>query len=126
MKGRNSMEDIKHIFTEWSNIVALLFGIVGQLLSEEQVTKRFVLNLVWSSILVGVYLMPVLMEYMHIDPTSNLAKSMYALSPMISLQLVALLVAVLPKVLRTRVLHMFGVTDKEMKNYDSCTTDKKN
>ena len=104
----------KQIFLDNQNIVATLFGILGQYINEDNKNRRFMFNLIWSSFLVAIYLMPVILEYLHIDAKSNLAIGIYAMSPMVSIQVTAILAQTLPTVAKARFLKAAGISEKEI------------
>ena len=110
---------LKQVFVDNQNIVATLFGIIGQYINEENKNRRFMFNLIWSSFLVAVYLMPIILEKLHIDPKSNLAIGLFAMSPMVSIQITAILAQVLPSVAKARFLKAVGISEKEVKDVES-------
>jgi len=99
------------IFWDTQTTTALIFGMLLQLLMGGKIGVRLVLTVIIATLFVGWYLTPAAIELANIDPQSKIATAMIAMSTLISVEIIAFLIAVLPKAISNRVKSFLGVKD---------------
>lgn len=96
-------------YSEWQAMVAVILGMILQFaLGDRRGTKiAFIIGL--SSVFVALFIVPAIIEIMGLNPTGKVAIALYALSAILSVELIATLIKLLPEALRIRTKRFLGV-----------------
>ena len=105
-------------YHEFQSLFAVIFGMVVQFVFGDSKTWRMFFLIVVSSIFIAVYMMPSVIDMMSIKTDGNFAITMYALSSLMSMEILAILISVLPRAIKGKVSKFLGVPDGKL-------TDKK-
>jgi len=90
---------------------AVIFGMCVQFFIGKSKTAKVALTIVVSSLFVALYIVPVIVEIVGVPDTSKIAISLYALSSLISVELLAVLITLLPGAIRRKTLDTLGIKD---------------
>lgn len=101
------MRDIIHSVSEAIHesqiMFAVIFGMFIQFFFGGNKTVKVASTIVVSSVFVAMYIVSPLIEIMGISDESRVAIGLYALSSLISMEMLAILLTVMPEVFRSRL-----------------------
>lgn len=103
------------IFNEIQMIVAVLFGMAMQFFLGENKTAKVALGVIASSVFVAMYVVAPAIEFFGLEGDSKLAIALYAMSSLISMEIIAILILIMPKIFRQKVFKWLGVKDDGLK-----------
>lgn len=104
-------EALFRVASEVQITIAVIFGMLLQFFLGNKKTARFAVMVIGSSVFVSLYFIPPLVAMLHITPDSPLVNTLYALSSLLSIEFMSIVVAILPRVMRKKVLKFLGVED---------------
>lgn len=102
-------------FSEAQGILAVMAGMFMQFMFSEKRGLAIIITISISAIFVAIFIIPAVLEIFNIDPTSKVANSLYALSAILSVEIIAIITRVLPAALRKKVFSFLGVKDDSSK-----------
>lgn len=108
---------IVQFYTEFQTTFAVIFGMCLQFLAGEKRTWRIATLVIASALYVALYIMPIIIELLNmipkvsIVPGSDVERGMYAVSALLSMEILAFTISVLPKAARCKVTKFLGVPD---------------
>jgi hypothetical protein len=108
------INNVNDAYREWQGLVAVIFGIAIQFALGEHKNYKVMATIITSSLFVALFIVPAVVELMGVDPAGKVAIAMYALSAVLSVELIAMLVQVLPSALRAKVLKSMGVDKNDL------------
>ena len=106
---------VVQMYHEIQTIFAIVFGMFLQFFFGEKRTVRIGILIFSSSVFVAMYIVPLLIELlnnvfsMHIKGDSKTAIAMYALSSLLSMEILAMTIGLLPKAIKIKVTKFLGV-----------------
>lgn len=105
----NETSKAMQFYAEWQAMVAVLFGMILQFaLGDKRGTKiAFIIGL--SSVFVALFIVPAVIEIAGLNPAGKVAIALYALSAILSVELMAVLIKLLPEAMRIRTKRFLGV-----------------
>jgi len=109
----NKLHNLSEAIHESQIMFAVIFGMFVQFFLGSTKTFKIASAIVVSSIFVAMYVVSPIIEVANISEDSKLAISLYALSSLISMELIAVLLTVLPNAIKDRLLKYL-----EFKNVD--------
>ena len=109
----NESSKIAQFYSEWQAMVAIIFGMILQYRLGEKKGREIALTIGISTIFVALYVVPVIIESLNLNPASKWANAIYGLSAIISVEILVLIVKALPKAAQNRVNRFFGVDDEQ-------------
>lgn len=71
-------------YYSWQTLVAVIFGIMLQILLGEKKGRQLVITVGISSIFVALFIVPTVIDILGINPSGNYAITLYALSALVS------------------------------------------
>jgi len=104
---------VMQVYQDVQGIVAVLFGMFVQFFLGDQRGLKVAITVVISSVFVALFIVPAILEVAGIAPSSKLAIAMYALSAVISIEMLAVILKVLPEAIRIRTERFLGVSDEK-------------
>ncbi len=113
-----TISKVIQVYNEIQVIFAIIFGMVVQFVFGDKRTLKVGIFIFTSAIFVAMYLVPLFLELLktaidvNIEGDSKIAITMYALSSLLSMEILAMTIGLLPEVLKIRVNKFFGI------NYD--------
>lgn len=110
MINPSTLEWILHQATSIQTTAGILFGATLQFFFLERRTARMAILVIVSSFFVALYVVSPVVQLLKIeDPT--IKSSFYAFSSLLSLEILAILIHILPKAFRVRVLRFLEVDE---------------
>ena len=106
----NGTEIIKY-YNDIQGMVAVLFGMFLQFFLGDRRGFKVVVTIAVSSIFVALFIVPAIIEVIGIGKSSKVAIAMYALSAIMSVEILAILITVLPKAFAAKLVSFLGVRD---------------
>lgn len=96
-------------YSEWQAMVAVMLGMILQFaLGDRRGTKiAFIIGL--SSIFVALFIVPAIIEVVGLNPIGKVAIALYALSAIVSVEILAIMIRILPEAMRIRTKRFLGV-----------------
>lgn len=107
----NAVLKTMQVFNEIQMTVAVLFGMFMQFFLGENKTWRVAFTILFSSVFVAMYVVSPLVEIIGIEYSSKKAIALYALSSLISTELIAILIILTPKAFRQKLVKYLGIKD---------------
>jgi hypothetical protein len=98
-------------FNEIQGMVAVIFGMFLQFFLGDQRGFKMAITIATSSIFVALFIMPAVLEILKIEQTGKVAVAMYALSAIVSVEIIAVFLTVVPRALRTKLVSFLGIKD---------------
>lgn len=98
-------------FTDVQVMSAVIFGMFVQFFLGSPKNLKIAITVVLSSLFLALFIMPAVIETVGLNPDSKLAISLYALSAVMSIELLAILLKVLPAAISTKAKQYLGVED---------------
>ncbi len=112
---------VVQMYHEIQTLFAIIFGMCLQFVFGEQRTVKVGILIFSSSVFVAMYLVPVFIELLNgfesinIKGDSKIAITMYALSSLLSMEILAMTIKFLPATISTKVTKYLGVTNDKSK-----------
>lgn len=103
------------VFNEIQMMVAVLFGMFMQFFLGETKTWRVAFSILFSSLFVAMYAVPPIIEIIGLDNGSKTAIALYALSSLISTEIIAILIIITPKAFRQKLVKYLGIKNDVIK-----------
>lgn len=103
------------LYHEFQTTFAVVFGMFVQFLFGDTKTLKVGWLITVSSVFMAVYIMPFVIELLnlipnlYIAPDSKIAIGMYALSALLSMELLALIITILPSAIGIKIKKLLGV-----------------
>lgn len=105
----NGTEKVLQFYSEVQVIVAVIFGMLLQFFLGDKGGAKIAFIITLSTLFVALFITPAIIEVMSLDPAGKVAISIYALSAIMSVELLAIILKVLPKAMRARADRFLGV-----------------
>jgi len=105
----NETSKAAQFYYEWQAMVAVLFGMILQFAMGDKRGAKIAITIALSSIFVALFIVPAIIEVIGLNPIGKIAVAMYALSAILSVEMLAVLINVLPKALQIRTKRFLGV-----------------
>ena len=108
------------VYYEFQSIFAVIFGMFVQFIFGDKRTWRIGLLIFVSAVFVSLYIVPVMLEIMTIFTSMDMsadgviAITMYALSSLLSMEILAIIISVLPKGISARLKKYLGVPNDKL------------
>ncbi len=112
---------IVYFYYESQTWFAVIFGMFVQFIFGDKRTLRIGWLIVVSSIFVAMYVMPIIIELINlipvinIEPGSRVAIGMYAVSSLLSMEILAIIISFLPDAMKSRITKLLGVSNGKSK-----------
>lgn len=105
----NETHKALQFYSEWQAMVAVILGMILQFaLGDKRGTKiAFVIGL--SSVFVALFIVPAIIEVVGLNPAGKIAIALYALSAIVSVEMLAIMIRILPEAMRIRTKRFLGV-----------------
>lgn len=98
-------------YGEVQAIVAVMLGLMLQYFMGEQRGGKIAFTITLSTLFVALFITPAVIEVAGINPDGKVAIALYALSAIMSVEMLAILIKVLPEAMRVRTKKFLGVED---------------
>lgn len=96
-------------YGEVQAIVAVLLGLMLQYFMGEKRGGKIAFTITLSTLFVALFITPAVIEVIGIDADGKVAIALYALSAIMSVEMLAVLIKVLPSAMRIRTKRFLGV-----------------
>lgn len=106
-QGRTALQ----FYTDWQQAVAVILGMILQFAMGGKKGLKMFLTIAVSSVFIALFIVPAGLELINIDQSSKLANAAYALSALISVEILALMMNVMPRAASLRLKSFLGVQD---------------
>lgn len=112
---------VVQMYHEVQTLFAIIFGMCLQFVFGEQRTIKVGILIFSSALFVAMYLVPVFIEFLNSVANTNIkgdsktAIAMYALSSLLSMEILAMTIKFLPATISIKVTKYLGVTDGKSK-----------
>ena len=111
-----------NFYQQYQNFIATIVGIITQILFAKKLALSLILTIIVTAILINMYFIYPLVEYMKIENTRWEATA-YAVGATTSLILIRIFINILPAVIKTKLIISLGLTNdiinKEMKRMEN-------
>ena len=98
-------------YNEIQGVAAVILGLLLQYFMGDGRGAKIALIITLSTLFVALFIAPAIIEALGIDPTSKLSNAIYALSALMSVEMLAIFIKVLPEAIRIRTEKYLGVKD---------------
>lgn len=102
-------ESIYNFWHEAQVIAAVVLGMLIQFAMGDKRGFKIALIVAMSSVFVALFIVPAIIEISGIDPAGKVSVALYALSAIMSVELLAVFIKLLPKALSIRTKRFLGV-----------------
>lgn len=96
-------------YHEWQAMAAVIFGMILQFALGDKRGAKIAFIIAMSSIFVALFIVPAIIEVVGLNPAGKVAVALYALSAIMSVELLAMFIKLLPEALRVRTKRYLGV-----------------
>ena len=107
----HSTDEAIKLYNDIQIIVAVILGMFLQFFLGDRRGFKIAMLVALSSVFVALFIIPAIIEVAGIDPSSKVAIALYALSAIMSIELLGVLIKFLPKALRSKAKEFLGVRD---------------
>lgn len=90
-------------------MAAVIFGMILQFALGDKRGAKIAFIIATSSIFVALFIVPAIIEVVGLNPAGRVAVALYALSAIMSVELLAMFIKLLPEALRVRTKKFLGV-----------------
>ena len=109
----STIKEVSDFYGHTQAFLAILFGLVFQYFLGNKRGLRIVIVITASTLFVALFIAPAIIElltmFVHIDPSGKVAISIYALSSIVSVELMAIIITAMPKAFGAKLKKMLGV-----------------
>jgi hypothetical protein len=105
----NETNKALEFYAEWQATAAVIIGMLLQFALGDKRGMKIALVIALSAVFVALFIVPAIFEVLGISPFSKVAVSIYALSALLSAEIIALCITVLPEAVRLRTKQYLGV-----------------
>lgn len=109
----NGTEKALQFYSEVQVTVAVIFGMFLQFFLGDRKGAKIAITVATSSIFVALFIVPAIIEITGLNPAGKVAIALYALSAIMSVEMLAVLLKILPEALRIRTKRFLGVEGAE-------------
>lgn len=102
-------DKVVQFYNEIQTTFAVLMGMALQFALGDHRGFKIAITIALSSVFVALFIVPAIVELMEINPAGKVAIAMYALSAIMSVEMLAIIIKVMPKALRIRTKRFLGV-----------------
>ncbi len=108
------------LYYEFQSVFAVIFGMFVQFIFGDKRTWRIGILIFVSAIFVSLYIVPLMLTLMtaftsmYMSSDGVVAITMYALSSLLSMEILAIIISVLPKGISSRLKKYLGVRDDKL------------
>lgn len=106
---RDTLHDILGLLHESQIMTGVVFGMVMQFFFVSTRTWKVAVSITFSSIFVAMYVISPIIEASQIEEHSDLAIGMYALSSLVSMEILSIIIVFAPKAIELRLKKLLGV-----------------
>lgn len=96
-------------YQEWQAMAAVIFGMILQFALGDKRGAKIAFIIAMSSIFVALFIVPAIIEVVGLNPAGKVAIALYALSAIMSVELLAMFIKLLPEALRVRTKRFLEV-----------------
>lgn len=96
-------------YQEWQAMAAVIFGMILQFALGDKRGAKIAFIIATSSIFVALFIVPAIIEVVGLNPAGRVAVALYALSAIMSVELLAMFIKLLPEAMRARTKRFLGV-----------------
>ena len=107
-------EKVLQYYNEVQQMVAVLFGMFLQFFLGDRRGFKMIVTIAASAIFVSLFIMPAIIEILNIEPTSKVANALFALSAIMSVELLAIIITIAPKAIRAKMTAFLGVRNDSL------------
>lgn len=107
----NGTDKIVQYYNEIQGVVAVILGLILQYFLGDARGAKIAFIITISTLFVALFIAPAIIEALSISPTSKLANAIYALSALVSVELLAIFIKFLPDAVRIKTEQYLGVRD---------------
>jgi len=104
------------LFNELQGTIAVLLGILLQILMGEKKGVRIILTMATSAIFISGFVAPPLLDLVNVEAGSKLYNMALGLSAIVSIPLVAIIIDILPEAVRIRTKRFLGAENATSKD----------
>lgn len=101
-------------YYDWQQAVAVILGMILQFAIGDKRGAKMVLVITLSSVFIALFIVPAGLESMNIDQSSKMANAAYALSALISVEIIALFIKVLPRAASAKLKRFLEVSEDDL------------
>ena len=109
----NTLKEVSDFYSHTQALFAIIFGLVFQYFLGDKRGLRIAIVMTASTLFVALFIAPAIVEiltmFAHIDPSGKVAISIYALSSIVSVELMAIIITAMPKAFGAKLKKMLGV-----------------
>lgn len=115
------LSKVAQMYHEVQTIFAIIFGMFLQFFFGENRTLRIGILIFTSSVFVAMYIVPLFIVFLNsvlsmgIKPDDKVAIAMYALSSLLSMEILAMTIKIMPDAIKTKFTKFLGVTGDTLK-----------
>ena len=91
--------------------LAVIFGMFFQFFLSPSKTWKIALTIIMSSFFIAIYLIPLIIDALMMNPTGAGAKALYAFSALLSMELLSILIVVLPEGFSVKLKKLLEIKD---------------
>lgn len=106
---KDALNNVLGLIHESQIVTGVIFGMVMQFFFVSTRTWRVAVSITFSSIFVAMYVISPIIESSNIEENSDLAIGMYALSSLVSMELLSIIILFAPEAIKLRLKKMLGV-----------------
>jgi len=91
--------------------LAVIFGMFFQFFLAPKKTWKIALTIIMSSFFIAIYLIPLIIDALMMNPMGVGAKALYAFSALLSMELLSILIVLLPKGFSIKLKKLLEIKD---------------
>lgn len=107
----NGTDKVMQYYNEIQGVAAVILGLLLQYFLGDGRGAKIALIITLSTLFVALFIAPAIIEALNINPASKLSNAIYALSALMSVEMLAIFIKVLPEAIRIRTEKYLGVKD---------------
>lgn len=107
----NGIDKIIQYYNEIQGVAAVILGLFLQYFLGDGKGAKIAFIITLSTLFVALFIAPAIVEALNINPTSKLSNAIYALSALMSVELLAIFIKFLPDAIRVKTEQYLGVKD---------------
>ncbi len=111
MESDLTINKIIEFCNEWEQESAVVFGMVFQFFLLKRKTWKMAITIMMSAFFIALYFIPVIIELFNLAKYGNIAKMLYALSALLSIELLSLIITILPQAISLKFKKILGINN---------------
>lgn len=109
----NGTDKVMQYYNEIQGVAAVILGLLLQYFLGDGRGAKIALIITLSTLFVALFIAPAIIEALGVNPASKLSNAIYALSALMSVEMLAIFIKVLPEAVRIKTEKYLGVKNAD-------------